>query len=315
MAVFTPVLLSEAKAFLSAYPVSEVIDFTPIAEGVQNTNYRVKTRDNTYVLTLFEGEEERAGLPYCLGLTQHLAAKGFKTPSPVANNDGQLSAELKGRPAALVNWAAGAWRKRPSLTDHHLAGQTLARLHLAGQDYSGRRENPVGPRRWQALAARSRTIAQGEDLRMLDRIEPLLPHLASLLDASALPQGAIHADYFPDNVLFDGEGIGGVIDFYFGCDGALAYDLAIALSAWGFDAEGRADEAAIEAFRKGYELLRPLSAVEVEALPELGAAAAVRFTLTRLHDRLFHDPAHFVTPKDPAPFLRRLDWWKAPVFA
>lgn len=312
MAVFTPVLQAEAKAFLQAWPVAEVIDFTPIAEGVQNTNYRVRTRAAAYVLTLFEGAEEQAGLPYCLGLMRHLAARGVRTPSPVARHDGGLAAELKGRPAALVEWAPGAWRKRPSAADHHLAGRTLAELHLAGQDYTGRRANPVGPERWRRLADRSTARASGEDRRMLDRIEALIPPLSGLFDPSALPQGAIHADYFPDNVLFDGDRIGGVIDFYFGCDGALAYDLAIALSAWGFDAQGRADEAAIAGFRAGYEAVRPLTRAEAEALPELGAAAAVRFTLTRLHDRLFHDPAHFVRPKDPAPFLRRLDWWKTP---
>lgn len=315
MAVFTPVLAAEAKAFLEAYPVSELVEFTPIAEGVQNTNYRVRTRDSAYVLTLFEGEEERAGLGFCLGFMQHLAAKGFKTPSPVADSQGQLSRPLKDRPAALVEWARGSWRKRPSLGDQHQAGVALARLHLAGLDYEGVRANPVGPQRWQALAQRSATRAEGEDRRILDRVEAVMPRLQRLFDPALLPQGAIHADYFPDNILFDGDDIGGVIDFYFGCNGALAYDLAIALSAWGFDADGNPDEAAISAFRQGYESLRPLSAVEAEALPDLGAAAAVRFTLTRLHDRIFHDPAHFVTPKDPAQFLRRLDYWQAPAFA
>ncbi len=313
MAVFTPVLEAEAKAFLQNFPVSEVVEFTPIAEGVQNTNYRVKTRDGAYVLTLFEGQEERDGLGFCLGLTQHLAAKGFPTPSPVKMRDGALSAPLKDRPAALVEWAAGSWKKKPSAGDYHLAGKTLARLHLAGLDYQGVRENPVGPRRWKALAERSATRAEGEDRKILDRVEALMPRLERLFDPALLPQGAIHADYFPDNVLFDGPQIGGVIDFYFGCNGALAYDLAIAISAWCFDAEGRADVAAIKALRQGYESLRPLTLAEAEALPELGAAAAVRFTLTRLHDRLFHDPSHFVTPKDPAPFLRRLDYWHAPV--
>ena len=104
---------------------------------------------------------------------------------------------------------------------------------------------------------------------------------------------------------------GGVIDFYFGCTDVLAYDLAIALSAWGFDAEGRPMHSALRAFQKGYESVRPLSDAERQALPELGAAAAVRFTLTRLHDLIFHDPAHLVTPKDPGAFLRRLDWWEA----
>lgn len=315
MAVFTPVLQNEAKAYLQDYPVAEVVEFTPIAEGVQNTNYRVRTRDSAYVLTLFEGQEERQGLPFCLGLTRHLAAKGFPTPSPVARTDGALWGELKGRPAALVEWARGSWRKRASAGDYHLAGKTLAQLHLAGLDYAQQRENPVGPSKWRALAERSATRAEGEGRCILDRVEALIPRLEPLFDPAMLPQGAIHADYFPDNVLFDGERIGGVIDFYFGCTGALAYDLAIALSAWCFDAEGKADVAAIQSMRQGYESIRPLTRVEAEALPDLGAAAAVRFTLTRLHDRLFHDPAHFVTPKDPAPFLRRLDYWHAPVVA
>ena len=89
------------------------------------------------------------------------------------------------------------------------------------------------------------------------------------------------------------------------------YDLAIALSAWGFDAEGHPDARAIAAFRRGYESVRPLTPAEAEALPRLGEAAALRFTLTRLHDRIFHDPSKLVTPKDPAVFLRRLDGWRA----
>jgi homoserine kinase type II len=126
-----------------------------------------------------------------------------------------------------------------------------------------------------------------------------------------LPGGAIHADYFPDNVLFEDGAVSAVIDFYFGCDGAFAYDLAIALSAWGFDAEGRPMPEALAAFQCGYEAVRPLSAAERAALPRLGEAAALRFTVTRLHDRIFHDPANLVTPKDPAVFLRRLDHWRA----
>jgi len=315
MAVFTPVLEAEAQAFLKAWPISEVIEFTPIAEGVQNTNYRVRTRDSAYVLTLFEGREEQAGLPYCLGLMQHLGAAGFATPSPVADLDGRLQGELKGRPAALVEWASGAWRRRPEVADIHLAGATLADLHLKARGFGQTRDNPVGPRRWRELADRSAERASGADAAMLDQIERLMPELENLFDPSLLPQGAIHADYFPDNVLFDGDDIGGVIDFYFGCTGALAYDLAIALSAWGFDAEGTPDEAALAAFRAGYESVRPLSALEAELLPLLGQASVVRFTLTRLHDRLFHDPVHFVTPKDPAPFWNRMQWWKSPVKA
>ena len=104
-----------------------------------------------------------------------------------------------------------------------------------------------------------------------------------------------------------------MIDFYFACVDTLAYDLAIALNAWGFDATGRPEPAAIAAFLAGYESVRPLVHAERLALPDLGARAVVRFSLTRLHDRLLAAPDALVTAKDPVPFLRRLDYWRASV--
>ena len=311
MAVFTPVSEAEAQGFLATYGLGELTALAPIADGVENTNYRLETTAGRFVLTLFEGRTDAASLPYCLGLTRRLAAAGFPTPAPVVDRRGGMIGALNGRAAAIVNWAEGAWLRAPSGRDQYRAGQVLALLHLDAAGYGARRDNPVGPEAWAALAARCDMVATGGDRRMLEIMRPQLARLAGAMNNPDLPRGPIHADYFPDNVLFDGGDIGGVIDFYFSCDGAFAYDLAIALSAWGFDAEGRLDPAALNAFRKGYESVRPLSPAERAALPELGAAAAVRFTLTRLHDRLFHDPANLVTPKDPAPFLKRLDYWAA----
>lgn len=316
MAVFTPVTPHQAADYLMRYPLGDLVALTPIAEGVENTNYRLETTSGAYVLTLFEGRTDAASLPFCLGLTRHLSARGFPTPSPVAGHKGEIIGHLNGRAAAVLNWAPGAWKRQLSDKEQYRAGQVLALLHLDAADYAVERKNPVGPEAWATLAARCDPAAKGVDRKMLDQIKALLPRLAEPWSDPALPRGPIHADYFPDNVLFATNehgkcDVGGVIDFYFGCTDVLAYDLAIALSAWGFDAEGRPMHSALRAFQKGYESVRPLTPAEAEALPGLGAAAAVRFTLTRLHDRLFHDPANLVTPKDPAPFFRRLDYWKA----
>lgn len=309
MAVFTPVADDQARAFLAGYQLGELIELVPIAEGVENTNYRLETQQGRFVLTLFEGRTDEASLPFCLGLTAHLAARGFPAPRPIEDRSGGWLGRLNGRAAAVIEWKAGAWLRAPSEADQATAGAVLARLHQAAASYPGRRENPVGPTMWRRLADRCAAGASGRDRILLDQVETALARLGDPFPD--LPVGAIHADYFPDNVLFEDGAVSGVIDFYFGCTGAFAYDLAIALSAWGFDAEGRPLPAALAAFQRGYEAVRPLTEAERAALPRLGEAAALRFTLTRLHDRIFHDPSKLVTPKDPAVFLNRLDHWRA----
>jgi homoserine kinase type II len=315
MAVFTPVSLTQASGFLSAYDIGEVVKLTAIAEGVENTNYRLDTTQGRFVLTLFEGRTDEASLPFCLGLTAHLASRGFACPTPIENRAGDWLGRLNGRAAAVIEWKTGAWLRSPSAADQAAAGAVLARLHLMAADFELGRDNPVGPAMWRRLADRCAAGASGEDRVLLDRVEAALARLGDPLISHGLgddlPGGAIHADYFPDNILFENGAVSAVIDFYFGCTGAFAYDLAIALSAWGFDVEGRAIPGALAAFQRGYETVRPLSEAERAALPRLGEAAALRFTVTRLHDRIFHDPANLVTPKDPAVFLRRMDHWRA----
>ncbi len=312
MAVFTRVEEADAEPFIRRFGLGALHALTPIAEGVENTNYRLDTEEGRFVLTLFEGRTDAAALPFCLGLTAHAAETGLPCARPLRDSSGEVVGWLNDRPAAVLEWLPGAWKRAPSLADQAAAGALLARLHFAGGDFAMTRPNPVGPDARRALFDRCRSRATGDDQRMLRRMAPWVDERASNLN---LPVGPIHADYFPDNILFEGDVPSGLIDFYFACTDFLAYDLAIALSAWGFDAGGAPLPGAIAAFLSGYESVRPLSRDERDALPGLGAVAAVRFTLTRLHDRMFHDPAALVTPKDPAPFLRRLDWWTGQALA
>ena len=309
MAVFTPVTAAQAQAFLEAYDLGALIELAPIAEGVENSNFRLETEAGRHVLTLFERRTDAAALPFCLGLTAHLAKAGRPAAEPVADGSGNWIGTLNGRPAAIVKWVEGVWLRAPADADQAKAGAELARLHIAAADYPGRRANPVGPDACQALLDRCRTVAKGHDAAMLDVLAREIGAWRAL--PADLPSGAIHADYFPDNVLFDQGEVSGVIDVYFACTGAWAYDLAIGLAAWAFNADGSLGRSAFEAFLSGYESVRPLRPDERDLLPALGRAAATRFTLTRLHDRLFHDPEALVTPKDPAPFFRRLETWPA----
>ncbi len=313
MAVFTPVSDDQARAFVGGYPpAGEFVSLHAIAEGVENTNYRLETTTGRFVLTLFEGRTDAASLPFCLGLTDHLGAAGYPAARPLRDVSGAWIGELNGRPAAVVEWLSGAWLRDPSADEVARAGAALARFHLSTRRFAGRRANPVGPPVWKALLERSASGATtAEDRQLVADCRQALDRIGDPF-TDDLPSGAIHADYFPDNVLFENGQVSGVIDVYFGCDGPFAYDLAIALTAWGFDGEGREISGAVEAFRRGYESVRLLTWAEEKALPLLGEAAALRFTLTRLHDRIFHDPTKLVTPKDPAAFFRRMAYWRVP---
>jgi homoserine kinase type II len=307
MAVFTPVSVEDAKVFLNHYDLGELLSLHGVAEGVENTNYRLQTTAGTFALTLYEKRVREADLPYYLGLMEHLAARGFPAPRTRRDRHGRLSGHLNGRPAAIVDWLSGAWLRDPDLDEVRRAGATLAELHLAGADFDLMLPNALGLDGWGRLAERCAMRADGESARMLAVLAAEIDRLRRDWP-TGLPSGPIHADLFPDNVLFEAGRVSGVIDYYFACNDAFAYDLAVTINAWGFTADGRPEPVMSAALIEGYESVRRLERAEVEAMPLLCSGSAVRFSLSRLHDQLFHDPAWLVTPKDPTPFVRRVEY-------
>lgn len=298
MAVYTTVDAGALTRFLACYDIGAPRRFEGILQGVENTNYELETERGRFVLTLFERRTAARDLPYFLGLMAHLAAAGFPAPKPIRQTSGALSGDLLGKAAAIVTFLPGDWPRDPTADQAAEAGAGLARLHLAAADFSARRPNDLNIDAWRPLFARSADRAddvapglKAEIAATLARLEAAWPR--------GLPSGHIHADLFPDNLFLDGARLSGVIDFYFACEDAYAYDLAIMLNAWCFQAgpAWRDDRAA--ALTAGYARVRPLSDHERAALPVLQAGGAMRFLLTRLHDWLHPTPGALVRPKDP----------------
>lgn len=311
MAVYTEVSDDALRDFLREYDIGEVVSFKGIAEGVENSNYLLQTMSapddapENYILTLYEKRVHPEDLPYFLGLMDHLAGAGFSCPTPVHGKDGAALRELAGRPAAIVSFLSGMWPRK--ITPGHCAelGAAMARLHLAGRDFDGYRANNMSVAGWEKLVAATRDHAD-------DVVPGLSATIVSELDQLGrswpkdLPDGVIHADLFPDNVFFLGDRLSGLIDFYFACNDALAYDIAICINAWCFEAHASLNITKARALLRGYASVRQLSQAEYDALPQLCRGAALRFLLTRLYDWLNHDEAAFVRPKDPRQFLDRL---------
>ncbi len=305
MAVYTEVSDEELAAFLAGYDIGELLSFKGIAEGVENTNYYVQTEAGAFILTLYEKRVAARDLPFFLGLMEHLAERGLPAPTPVRDRKGRVLQELAGRPAALVSFRDGLWVRRPRPSHCALVGRSLARMHLAAADFAPRRANALSLAGWRELFA---TI--GEDAeRVAPGLAALIKDELSFLAGAwpkGLPEGVIHADLFPDNVFFLGEEVSGLIDFYFACNDLLAYDVAICLNAWCFEAPKEFNITKAKALLRAYGEVRPLTRAEYDSLPILARGAALRFLLTRVHDWL-HTPADaLVRPHDPLAYLERL---------
>lgn len=302
MSVFTPVSHAQLQRFLRRYDLGPLLGLQGIGEGVENTNYFVDTTDGRWVLTLFERLNPR-DLPFFLGLMEHFARHRLPCPRPVADQDGRLLGRLNRRPATLVRRLSGQSVLFPTTTQCAAVGKLLGDLHLAARRYSARCRNSRGPS-WRAATARKLLPRAGRADAELIRSE--LAAQAGL-DMSRLPQGVIHADLFRDNVLFVGPKLSGVIDFYYACNDALLYDLAVTVNDWCFTPTGRYRPARAEALLKAYQRRRKLTAAEWKAWPLTLRAAAFRFYLSRLHDWTFRRKGDVVHVKDPAEYRRILE--------
>jgi len=312
MAVYTEVTDEALRAFLSDYAIGELIAFRGIAEGVENSNYALKTEAGDFILTLYEKRVDPEELPYFLGLMDHLAMHGLACPTPVAAKDGAALRSLCGRPAAIVTFLPGVWPRRVKREHCAPLGQALGLLHRAGAGFGKTRPNALGPQGWAPLLdgcrARGNEVQPGL-IAALD--EALAGILAGWPAPDTLPAGQIHADLFPDNVFFlpDDQGlprVSGLIDFYFACTDLYAYDLAICLNAWCFDAGYQFQFSQARELITAYCAVRPMSQAEIDAMPVLCRGAALRFLLTRLYDWTHTPEGALVTRKDPLEYLRKL---------
>ena len=305
MAVYTDVTAEELAGFLAGYELGELLSYKGIAEGVENSNFLVHTSTGNYILTLYEKRVAAKDLPFFLGLMQHLASRGISCPLPIKDKRGDALGKIAGRPAAIITFLDGLWIRRPSAVHCAALGEALAKLHLAGLDFDGKRRNTLSVDGWRPLFEHCRDRVNEVQRSLRDLIEK---ELASLERdwPRGLPQGVIHADLFPDNVFFLGDRLSGMIDYYFACNDALAYDVAICLNAWCFEADHSYNVTKGRALLQNYARVRQLDEAERAALPRLARGAALRFLLTRLVDWFNVPPGALVRPKDPMEYFRKL---------
>jgi homoserine kinase type II len=305
MAVYTEIADADLAAYVASYDIGAVLSCKGIAEGVENSNYLLRTEKGAYILTLYEKRVDPRDLPFFLGLMEHLAEHGLNCPLPVHDRAGQTLRTLAGRSAALITFLDGLSLHSPRVVHCAELGSALAKLHRAGEGFGLRRANALGISGWRPLFDRFSAHADDIAPGLRGAIATELNHLEAHWPRD-LPSGLIHADLFPDNVFFLGDRLSGLIDFYFACNDAYAYDVAVCLNAWCFEPDNAFNIEKARAVLRAYNAGRPMTPPECAMLPLLARGAALRFLLTRAYDWLNTPADAFVNRLDPLEYLAKL---------
>ncbi len=306
MAVYTEVSFDEAAGLVERLALGPLQTLRPCAGGIENTNYFVDTGHGRYVLTLFERLDDTQ-LPFYLALMKHLADRGLPVPGPHAAADGAILHRVAGKPAALVDRLPGVHHLAPDAAHCASLGTLLAEMHVAVADFPLRQPNLRGLAWWQATVPVVLPFLDAERQALASSELAYQVEVAGSALHAALPRGAIHADLFRDNALFEGDRLSGVLDFYFAGVDALAFDIAVCLNDWCIDlASGRLATDRAEALVAAYSAVRPLTSAERRLMPALLRAAALRFWISRLWDAHLPRDAMLLTAHDPEHFERVL---------
>lgn len=301
MAVFTRVTDAELSDWLSHYSLGSLLELQGIASGIENTNYFVTTSNGRFVLTLFEKLSAKQ-LPFYLNLMAHLARHGIPCPSPVADKKNSFLGKLNDKPACIVSRLSGKSLTQPETVHCAAVGAMLGQMHVASQSFAESMPNPRGAA-WRAdTALQVQKFLNEHDAELLQS-EVAFHQQHPLSD---LPQGVIHADLFRDNVLFDDERVGGLIDFYFACNDSLLYDVAITVNDWCMGADGKLDPARTRALLDTYHAARPFTAEESEMWHIALRVAALRFWISRLFDLHLPRDGELINAHNPDQFKQIL---------
>ena len=308
MAVYTKISNEDLENFLSNYRIGKLKSFQGIVEGIENTIYLLLTSSGKYILTLYEKRVREEDLPFFMNLLSSLSDQKFKCPIPIKDHKGIYINRIKGKNASLVSYIEGKSKKNLTALDCKDIGKMTANIHLLGKKIKAK-PNQVSINYWKNAFNKVKNECDSIKKGLANDINISLNSLEKKWPKN-LPRGIIHADIFPDNILFFSGKVSGIIDFYFSCNDFFAYDIAICLNSLCFENQSTFNVTKAKNFIKGYNSVRELNQKEKNYLPILARGAAMRFLITRVYDYLKQtnlDGAIFRT-KDPIEYLKRLEF-------
>ena len=330
MAVYTRLTKQEIIDFLTDYQIGELVDFTEIIDGIDNSNFIITAIKNNvkqkYILTIFEKRIKNEELPYFINLKAHLASKKIPCPHPIANSKGCLINKIKDKSAIIVSFLEGkmltssidGYYRNINIKHCQELGELMGKIHNATANFAEYRKNDLSVPNFKDLFTKiNQKIIQNNLTKIVEKQDIAINKMQKIIDFleanwpknGELQAGAVHLDLFPDNVFFNNrKRLVGVIDFYFAANDILIYDLAIAVNAWCFDVLNF-NYNKFSALINGYQKYRLITISEKKIFGIMNLAASTRFLLTRLHDKINADEFSLVKIKDPQEYLFKVNFF------
>jgi homoserine kinase type II len=307
MAVYTKINKKDISYINKKFKIEKIINFKGIKQGIENTNYLLRSKNNKFILTIFEKRVSKKEIPFFMKLMDQLNNSKINCPKPLKNKNENYLVKIKNKTACIVSFLEGKDKKTLNLKNCHDIGKMIAYIHLSTNKIKLYRKNSMGIKNlnslFNSIKFKSKKFVNIEKFlkKNFKDIKKKWPR--------KLPNGIIHGDLFIDNIFFKNNKLSGIIDFYFAANDYFMYEIAICVNALCFDKKNskfKINKKKVKNLIKGYESIKKISIKEKNSLNILCRGAAMRYFLTRLYDYTNTPKTALIKIKDPREYYQKL---------
>ena len=307
MAVYTKISQKEINTINKNFNIEKIISFKGIKQGIENTNYLLRSKKKKYILTIFEKRVLPKEIPFFMKLMDNLNNSKINCPKPLKTKKNKYLIKLKDKTACIVSFLEGKDKKILKTNDCYAIGKTIARMHVITKKIKFKRKNSMGVRNLNPLLESIKFKS-----KKFSNLKKFLKNNLKDINKNwpkKLPKGIIHGDLFIDNIFFKKKKLSGIIDFYFAANDYFMYEIAICINALCFDQKKgkfKMNSNKIKNLFKGYESVKKISLKEKKSINTLCRGAALRYLLTRLYDYSNTPKTALIKIKDPNEYYQKL---------
>ena len=285
MAVYTKISKKDISYINRKFNIEKVLEFKGIKQGIENSNYLLRSKNKRFILTIFEKRVSKKEIPFFMKLMFELNYSKINCPRPQKKKDGGYLIKIRNKTACIVSFLKGKDKKSLNFKNCHDIGKMIAEMHLSTKKINLSRKNSMGIKYLNPLL--NSIKFKSKKFTNIEKFLKINFKDIKMKWPKKLPSGIIHGDLFIDNIFFKRNKLSGIIDFYFAANDYFMYEIAICVNALCFDKRGSKfflNKKKVKNLIKGYESVKKVSIKEKKSLNILCRGAAMRYFLTRLFD-------------------------------